>query len=201
MNSFAGFILAGGASSRMGTDKSRLVLEGRSFLARIHDSLSALTNQVTIVGGPEERPNLYLPILPDVVAGWGALGGVHAALSACKEDWAIVVACDLPFVSAALFSRLDSFKEGFEAVAPVQRDGWPQPLCAFYRVIPCLAIAEQLIQSGERRPLTLLQSVRTRWVRVDEINHLAGADRFFDNMNTPEDYARALEKTEREAPT
>jgi molybdenum cofactor guanylyltransferase len=194
MNSFEGFILAGGASSRMGTDKSKLVLEGRTFIERVRAALSAIAGQVTIVGAREQSIESSLPTVPDVVAAWGALGGLHAALSACKAEWAIVVACDLPFVSGDLFSRLASFREHFDAVAPVQDDGWPQPLCAFYRVMPCLAMADKLIQSGERRPVTLLQSVRTRWVAFDELNDLTGAERFFDSMNTPDDYTRALGK-------
>jgi molybdopterin-guanine dinucleotide biosynthesis protein A len=119
---------------------------------------------------------------------------LHAALAACSTPWAAVVACDLPFVSGGLFTRLANLREDFEAVAPVQDDGWTQPLCALYRVDPCLAIAEKLIKSGERRPVTLLQSVRTRWVQFAELTDLPSATRFFSNMNTPEDYARALEK-------
>jgi molybdopterin-guanine dinucleotide biosynthesis protein A len=194
MNTFEGFILAGGASSRMGTDKSQLRLAGQTLIERVRDGLATITDRIAIVGTRETSAHPSLPHLPDVVNAWGALGGVHSALSACTAEWAIVVACDLPFVSGDLFARLAGFREGSDAVAPVQADGWPQPLCAFYRVTPCLEVAEKLIAIGERRPVTLLQSVRTRWIAFDEIRDLGGADRFFDNMNTPDDYARALEK-------
>ena len=198
MDSFEGFILAGGASSRMGTDKSKLVLDGRTFVERIKTALGAIASNVE--GSSAEGVNLATNLessvrtVPDVFSAWGALGGVHAALSACGADWAIVVACDLPFVSGGLFTRLADLREDFDAVAPVQSDGWTQPLCAIYRVMPCLAMAEKLIQSGERRPVTLLQSVRTRWVSFAELEDLEGAIRFFANMNTPEDYARAQQK-------
>jgi molybdopterin-guanine dinucleotide biosynthesis protein A len=89
---------------------------------------------------------------------------------------------------------LASLRKDFDAVAPIQTDGRPQPLCAFYARTPCLARAEQLIKSGERKPIGLLQSVRTRWVPFSELEDLAGADRFFDNINTPQDYARANEE-------
>ena len=194
MDSFEGFILAGGSSSRMGTDKSKLVLDGQTFVERIKTALSAIVSEVRIVGPRQNSAGSPLATVPDVFEAWGALGGVHAALSACGADWAVVVACDLPFVSGDLFARLVTLREGFDAVAPVQEDGWPQPLCTLYKVEPCRAVAEKLIHSGERKPITLLQSVRTRWVAFDEINDLAGADRFFDNMNTPDDYTRALEK-------
>ena len=191
MQSLEGFILAGGASSRMGTDKSQLVLGGQTFVERAATALSAITSAVWIVGNNEAHPDYRLPTVPDIYEKWGALGGVHAALSACRDDWAAVVACDLPFVSGELLVRLLSLRAGFDAVAPVQRDGRPQPLCAIYRVGPCLEIAEKLIQSGEHRPISLLQSVRTRWVAFEELADLDGANRFFDNLNTPDDYARA----------
>lgn len=194
MNSIAGFILVGGASSRMGTDKAQLLLEGRTFVQRIAAELSPVTVSVTLVGKDAGELQLNLPGAPDVYEHWGALGGVHAALSACQSPWALIVACDLPFVTKALFSRLASLRENFEAVAPIQNDGRPQPLAALYRLTPCLARAEQSIKTGERRPIALLQSVRTRWISFAELEDLPGAEHFFDNINTPQEYEQASGK-------
>lgn len=196
MDSIAGFILIGGQSRRMGTDKSRLMLNGESFVDRIAGELAAATSSVTVVGNysAEPEPKLNLPTAADVYPQWGALGGVHAALAACSAVWALIVACDFPFVTSELFARLTNFTADFEAVAPIQSDGIPQPLCALYRVEPCLGRAQQFIKSGERKPIALLQSVHTRWVSFDELKDLKGADHFFDNINTPEDYARVRER-------
>ena len=206
MDSIEGFILTGGQSRRMGTDKSQLVIDGVSFVERIACELAIVASSATIVGKGAEslvkdegipsgqgqqtsQPSIRW--VPDVYPDWGALGGVHAALSACAAVWALIVGCDFPFVTSELFARLASFAEDSEAVAPIQSDGIPQPLCALYRVEPCLGRAEQRIKSGERKPIALLQSVRTRWVSFDELRNLEGADHFFDNINTPKDYARA----------
>ena len=202
LDAVAGFILAGGESRRMGTEKARLVLDGQSFVERIARELSSVTSSIKVVGdkvSPAEiKLHVNLPIViqaaPDIYPQWGALGGVHAALSACSDSWALVVACDFPFVTGELFARLASLCGEFEAVAPIQPDGIPQPLCSLYRVEPCLRVAERLIKSGERKPITLLQSVRTRWVLFNELSHLKGADCFFDNINTPEDYVRVKKK-------
>jgi molybdopterin-guanine dinucleotide biosynthesis protein A len=102
----------------------------------------------------------------------------------------MVVACDFPFVTRQFFDALCAKREGFEAVAPVQPDLIPQPLCTLYRVDPCLARAEELIESGERKPVALLQSVKTRWVAFDEVAGLRGSSHFFDNINSREDYER-----------
>jgi molybdopterin-guanine dinucleotide biosynthesis protein A len=194
MNSIEGFILVGGQSRRMGTDKSQLVLAGQTFVERIAGELSEVTSSVKLVGGKLPASKLKLPTVPDIYPQWGALGGVHAALSACSTEWALVVACDFPFVTRQLFAKLASMRTDFEAVAPIQNDGIPQPLCALYRVEPCLRLAEQFIKSGERKPVALLQSMKTRWVSFDDLSYLEGADRFFDNINTPEDYVRLSEK-------
>jgi FdhD protein len=197
MDSIEGFILAGGDSRRMGTDKSGLMVDGQSFVQRIASEIRAVTPSVNVVGkAPSFEPGSpkRFTIVPDVYPRWGALGGVHAALSACNATWAMVVACDFPCVTSDLFLRLTSFREDWEAVAPIQDDGIPQPLCALYRVVPCLDRAEQLIKSGERKPMALLQSVLTRWVSFNELSDLDGAGHFFDNINTPEDYTRIVEK-------
>ena len=89
-----------------------------------------------------------------------------------------MVACDYPFVTSELFANLTNLREDFEAVAPIQADGIPQPLCSLYRVEPCLRLAEKLIKSGERKPITLLQSVRTRWVLFNELQSSQGRGLF-----------------------
>src|SRR4051812_1586009 len=95
-----GFILVGGASSRMGTDKARLELDGRSFVERISAALACVTERVSVVGAREGTSAAWaLPVVPDVYAKWGALGGLHGALAACRAPWAAVIACDLPFVT------------------------------------------------------------------------------------------------------
>lgn len=183
------FILAGGASRRMGTDKSQLLVDGQSFVERIADTLLKLTDSVTIVGPTAIPP---LPNVPDVYAQWGALGGLHAALNACRREWTIVVACDLPFVTSELFLHLAGARLDHDAVVPFQPDGRPQPLAALYRKHPCLERATELIETGRRRPLDLLEAVNTRWVAFDEIKNLDQAEKFFVNINTPEDYDEAI---------
>ncbi|HEX8845222.1 MAG TPA: molybdenum cofactor guanylyltransferase [Pyrinomonadaceae bacterium] len=198
MHEVEGFILVGGASSRMGTDKGLLELRGRNFVERIQAALSSITARVSIVGA-KERCTAWpqFPVIEDIHVKWGALGGLHAALAACRAEWAAIVACDLPFVTGELFVRLASLRENFDAVIPVQPDGRRQPLCALYRTIVCRERAEELIVGGERRPRALFDTVRTRAVAYEELMDLDGANNFFINVNTPEDYADARGKEEK----
>jgi len=186
-----GFILAGGASSRMGKDKGQLKLAGNTFVARINEAMLSIASSTSIVGAKEDCARFGLQVVPDVYAGWGALGGLHAALHACRARWALVVACDLPFASAELFTRLASLCGNFDAVVPVQMDARPQPLCALYRTAACRARAQELIEMQERRPRALLQAVNTRLVAWEELADLKDAAILLMNVNTPEDYAEA----------
>jgi molybdopterin-guanine dinucleotide biosynthesis protein A len=191
MEQVQAFILAGGRSSRMGSDKAKLELGDRTFVEIIAETLKPITSDVSLVGG---APNSTLSTVPDVYPDWGALGGLHAAISACTTPWAVVVACDLPFITRELISSLVAARDGYDAVVPIQPDGRAQPLCACYRVEQCMSTAATLIQAGKRRPLDLLDAVNTRWVKFAELKDLDQADSFFVNINTPEDYYEATRK-------
>jgi molybdopterin-guanine dinucleotide biosynthesis protein A len=192
MDSIEGFILTGGASSRMGSDKAQLTIGANSFVELIATALGAIAHRIRSVGKPAVAGSpLGLPNVPDIYPQWGALGGLHAALAACTTPWAAVVACDLPFVTGALFQRLATLRDDFDAVVPVQSDGRVQPLCALYRCQPCFPQTGKLIAAGERRPRALLTLVRTRWVPEAQLGDLDGAADFFANVNTPQDYMRA----------
>jgi molybdopterin-guanine dinucleotide biosynthesis protein A len=189
-----GFILAGGASSRMGEDKSRLTLGGRTFVESATRTLRAVTTCVSVVSSRDGAESHGLPLVRDLRAGVGALGGLHASLASCRAEWAAVVACDLPFVTGELLTRLVSMcADDMDAVVPVQEDGRLQPLCALYRSRVCLEEVEEMIRADELRPRLLLSRVRARRVAFEELSDLEGSRRLFLNVNTPEDYARALD--------
>lgn len=191
-----GFILVGGQSSRMGSDKSQLSFGKETAVERIGAALGPLTARIRLVGAPIQAGAIGLNSVPDTYQKWGALGGIEAALGACQSEWAVIVACDLPLVSQELFLRLwqvvERCEEARDAIVPVQPDERPQPLCAIYRRETCSKTVERLIAEGEHKPRALLREVRTRWVEFRELADLAGAEHFFLNVNTPRDYEEAV---------
>ena len=192
-----GFILVGGASSRMGRDKSRLMLGSQTTVERIAEAMADVADRVRLVGGlvGEQDDRNRFQSVPDLTDSWGPLGGIQAALHAAEAEWCIVIACDLPFVSGGLLARLFELRsnktESFDAVVPTQADDYPQPLCAVYRRLSCLDAADQSVRNGEHSPRALLDRVKTRYVPFAEISDLTGASNFFFNINTPENYERA----------
>jgi molybdopterin-guanine dinucleotide biosynthesis protein A len=191
-----GFILVGGASSRMGSDKSQLTFGRLTAVERIAAELRSVASDVSLVGSRSDTPDQTLRNIPDLHPRWGALGGIHAALNACQAKWAAIVACDLPFVTREVLLRLldlsaETEQAVFDAVVPVQADSRLQPLCALYRPATCRLESERLIVAGEHTPRALLRAVRTRRVEFRELADLPGAEHFFLNVNTPDDYELA----------
>ena len=206
VNVNGGYILAGGASSRMGADKAALRLGGLTFVERVAAALRPVAREVFVVSSKHDAARWGLPVVPDLYENSGALGGLHAALTHANMRRGAnaggrriaVVSCDLPFVTGALLKRLASFCAAeWDAVAPVQEDGRAQPLCAVYESERCGPVADLLLGSGELRPRELLARVRTRWVAFEELADLDGAGLFFMNVNTPEEYERAREAAAR----
>ena len=189
-----GFILVGGASSRMGEEKAQLLIDGQTTVSWIADSLRRVTTRITLVGSPVGPVDLVLSSIPDVQPRWGPLGGIQAALRACRTDYSIIVACDLPFVTTELFEylvRTAGLSEAVEAIIPLQEDGRAQPLCAVYRRDPCLSAAEESIANDEHSPRAMLDRIKTHYVTFSELANLTGSEFFFFNLNRQEDYERA----------
>ena len=192
-----GFILVGGASSRMGVNKANLLLNGKTTVSLISEALRSVTSRVSVVGTSVEATSTGLPGVPDLHERWGPLGGIQAALHACKTELCLVIACDLPFVTGELFAYLLQIEGGSNttpaAVVPLQSDGRPQPLCAVYRKKSCLAAVEKSIALGEHSPRAMLDKIETRYVSFKDLRDLSGSEHFFLNLNHPQDYEEAKE--------
>jgi molybdopterin-guanine dinucleotide biosynthesis protein A len=192
-------ILAGGRATRLGgADKGALVVGGIPIIVRQLTALSTIAADVRIVANDAGRyRDLGVPVVADALAGRGALGGLYTALLEARYDRVLVLACDMPFVAAALLQRLVAESTGGEeidAVVPRSARGL-EPLCALYRT-RVAATARALIDRGELRLTSLLGALQMR--ELGE-NALAPYDdgALFENVNTPHDYARARGLVER----
>ena len=181
------FILAGGKSTRMGTDKAFVDYDGRTLLARALDLARSVTPEVRIVGSPEKfRP--FAPVVEDVFRDCGPLGGIHAALQSSLTELNLMLAVDMPFVSWTFLYYLISQARGTpEAAAVVPRDnaGW-QPLCGVYRRAFTDA-AENALRVGRNRIDWLFDAVRTRVIGREELEGAGFSRALFRNLNTPEE--------------
>src|ERR1700737_2946897 len=96
----SGFVLAGGASSRMGRDKALLAYRETTLVEYVARVVREAVGSVTLIGDPDRYRELGHKVYRDKVSGCGPLGGTHTALSVSATDWNLVVACDMPGISA-----------------------------------------------------------------------------------------------------
>ncbi len=180
--SYAGYVLAGGRSSRMGTDKALLVFHGRTLLERAAEAVREAAGSVTLIGERQRYGAFGFPVIGDARRGCGPLGGIHAALCHSSAVWNLVAACDMPGLEAgALRDLLDQTRRHAEAdVILPESKGQAQPLCAVYRRTALPAI-ERAIDSARWKILDAIQPLHVvRVARNDEA--------LFRNCNTPEEW-------------
>ena len=186
-------ILAGGRARRFGgADKASLPVGRARIIDRQLAAISALTDDIRIVANDAARyADLGVRVIPDAIADAGPVGGIYSALMDARRDWTIVLACDLPFVTAALLERLAGEIENgpdVDAIVPRSARG-VEPLCALYHR-RLTDVTRSRIARGDLSALGLLDAVR---VRVLDREALAPYDAgaLFENVNTPHDHARA----------
>lgn len=196
MSKACAIVLAGGASSRLGRDKAFVEVEGQTLIARVVTRLRTVVDEVLIVANdPPRFAALGAPVFGDVYRGIGALGGLHAALSALEtthHEYGLVVGCDMPLLNPDLLRymlSLRSQRAQFDVVMP--RIGeYYEPLHALYSR-RCLPTVEQHIRDGERRILRALADLNIRYLTPAEIARYDPQHLSFFNVNTPQDLERA----------
>src|SRR5258708_2285952 len=127
------WILAGGKSRRMGTDKAFVKLDGSTLLARSLALARSVSNRVCIVGRSEKFA-AFATVAEDIFSDRGPLGGIHSALRNSQSELNLMLAVDMPFVSQEFLAFLVQQASLTEAKVVVPRgNGSLQPLCAIYR--------------------------------------------------------------------
>ncbi|WP_138753793.1 molybdenum cofactor guanylyltransferase [Paenibacillus sinopodophylli] len=188
-----GLLLAGGQSSRMGTDKALLDIGGKSLIYRLAKQMAGLTEHVTVSIGHTEREGVYresLGELADAVSyvsdrypGCGPLSGLHAGLSAIGEGYVFVMACDMPLLSEELLAELLQKLEHEADVIHVSG----QPFHALYHARTASAISLSLA-AGDFRLMGLLGKLKSVQVDPRETEFISP----FINLNTPEEYNKYI---------
>ncbi|HET8634420.1 MAG TPA: molybdenum cofactor guanylyltransferase [Gemmatimonadales bacterium] len=190
-----GAILAGGAASRFGgRPKGLEVVGGERVVDRLagvmRDALGQLP--ILIANDPEAAHwNTGLRIAPDVLPGFGALGGIHAAVAQAPAP-VVAVAWDMPFVNADLVRLLaDALVRGHDAVLPASdgRRGM-EPLCAGYGPA-CEPAIRRALERGDRRAIAFHDDVSVAVLPLEAVARAGSPELLFFNINTADDLAQA----------
>lgn len=194
---WTGAILAGGRARRLGgLNKAGLTLRpGRaSILDRQLARLRRVVDRTIIIANDVERfSTAGVPVIADLVPGAGALGGLYTAVQTAGADWTLVVACDMPFLSEPLLAYLVSAGMAADITIPRTSRGY-EPLCAAYS--PRAAVELRRLIDEQRFRLSdvvRMPGMNVREIGRDEIEAFGPEEVLFFNLNTPSDYARAID--------
>lgn len=186
-------VLAGGKSSRMGTDKSFVRAPwgvGRPLIEDVLAQAAGIGPETLIVTNrPDDYRYLSVPLFTDVLPDKGALGGIYTALHSSSQPHTLCVACDMPFVVRPLLDYLISLIPEGDAIVP-RLNGEAEPFRAIYSQA-CLAPIRAALDAGKMRVISFFPDVRVRFVDEPEIDRFDPQHLSFFNVNTPDDLEQA----------
>ncbi len=178
---------------RMGENKALKPFLGRPLIQRVVDRLAPIADELLVTTNqPADLAFLQLPLIPDLKPGRGALGGLYTALASARQEVVAVVACDMPFASAALITASTRILEQEAADVVIARtpEGF-EPMHAVYRRLTCLPAIEEAIQADQWRVISWFSKVRVRTLTEQELARYDPGGTAFLNLNTPEEFSEA----------
>jgi molybdopterin-guanine dinucleotide biosynthesis protein A len=173
-------IMAGGRSSRMGTDKGLVHFKGKEMVRWPIEILEQFFKNVFIVANNPGYAKFGLPIYEDLLKDKGPLAGIYTALKLSATPWNFIVACDMPFVNSFVIQRLVDSCNSHDAVVPYYNDR-PEPMCACYNKT-CIPYIEKQLAAGNNKLQDFLQEIRVH--AIDFTSEYLPGHHPFLNLNT-----------------
>ena len=178
-NSVQAFILAGGQSSRMGTDKALVPFRGMPMMQYGIQMLSDVFTSITIVSNHESHRQFGLEVIPDAFDKIGPLGGIIAGLRHSTTKLNFFMACDMPMVTPQLISRLLQTANAHDCIT-ASYNGKSETLCTLYPK-SALPLMEEMASKQQYRLFDVLDALKAH---VVDVTHLCESNPFI-NINTP----------------
>lgn len=197
----AGVLVCGGGSTRFGdADKVCAELAGTPLVRRVAEAVAPVVDELVVSCREAQAPAIEAALegcsrpvsyVFDAREDAGPLHGIERGLETTDAEFAVVVACDMPFVETEFLRTLFDRARDHEVAIPQQGEGnWYQPLQAVYRVAPMLAAIERAREDGVSRPIEPALNLDAVTVRLED---LPATERTFFNVNTREDLDEAHE--------
>lgn len=173
-----GLILAGGKSSRMGSDKGLLSLNGSTFIEHIIQTISPFVDEIIIISNNPDYDIYNLKRVEDIIKNAGPLTGLYSGLYHSKTENNLVISCDVPLINTSVLKKLIKGFEDDKEVIQIQSQDKTMPLIALYKK-QCLHKCLELLQNNERRLRVAVKQFKTKTVTLD-----SNLDSFVRNINT-----------------
>ena len=178
MEKIAIYILAGGKSSRMGTDKGLMLFGGKPMIQHVLDTVSILTSTISIVSSNKNYQTFGYPVIQDLIVDKGPVGGIYTALSDSSAKLNIILSCDTPFVSLRLIQKLIDTSVDVDICIPSFK-GKIHPLIGVYKK-KSTATFKICLDSNVLKLMTVNQKLNTVIIEVEK----EFKEKEFLNINT-----------------
>ena len=184
-----GIVLAGGKSSRMGCDKSKMILSGKTLIEYSIDALMPFCEKVVI----SSNRNIYdctgCEVWPDELPDCSPMIGIYSCLKRSSTEYNIILSCDMPLVNTSLLEYLLENATESDITVPMHGNHLIEPLCGIYKRI-CIPVLKSFIDKGNYRLNDFIRSVSHRLVKVDQTTGFS--ENLFSNINTLDDFRKLL---------
>ena len=184
-----GIILAGGKSSRMGTDKGLLELCGMPLISYAVRVLSGSCSSIMISSSAEVYNSFGYEVVADEYEGIGPMGGIYSALQKSKTDQNLVLSCDLPFVPPMLLKYILENSSGYDVAIPWQGNQHYEPLCGFYHLSVRDKMSDFILHNNYKLP-DLFEEIKINKLIINEERDFYSKNIFL-NVNSKHDLATA----------
>lgn len=178
-----GIILTGGLSTRMGTDKALLKLNGITLLENAINVCRQCCNQILISSDNPKHQNFGFKVVPDEYKKSGPLSGIYSCLKISNTEWNFVLSVDAAFVPSSFVEELIKNTFQFDAVIPFHKKG-KEPLISMFNK-SALPKMQQHLETGNFKMHNLIYDLNTHF--YDSQNWVEKHANIFDNLNRPDD--------------
>ncbi|MCF7569092.1 molybdenum cofactor guanylyltransferase [Sabulilitoribacter arenilitoris] len=180
--SVTGIILAGGKSSRMGSDKGFLMLNNKPFIQYSIDALTPLVSEIIIISDASEYDDLGLKRITDITKDAGPISGIYSGLEASKTELNLVLSCDIPLITSEVLQKLINAIDDESEIIQAESNDKTMPLIALYKK-PVKDRFKNFLEQDERRLRVAIKSCNYKNVVLDEAYQNATL-----NVNTKEEF-------------
>ncbi len=180
------FLLAGGKSTRMGTDKGMALLHGKEMAVHMTTLLQKVFQDVIIIANHPDYSAFHLPVYDDLLIDKGPLGGIYTGLTYSNTPWNFFIACDMPYMRSEIIESLSGHLNDQDVVVPFNQNRF-EPLCAFYNK-SCMRIIENQLEQEDYSLQKLISLLNYK--SIDVQNYFKQEGDPFLNINTKEELSR-----------
>jgi molybdopterin-guanine dinucleotide biosynthesis protein A len=184
--SITGIVLAGGRSSRMGSDKSLIKLKDKALIEYAIDALKPLCSKVVISSNNFIYDFTGCEVWPDELPDRAPMIGIYSCLKRSETDVNIVLSCDMPLMSTAMLEYLLENSVNHDITVPMHEDNFIEPLCGIYKR-SSIGILEKYINRRNFRLNECIQAGSHQLVLTNSILSFYTPE-LFSNVNSPEDF-------------